>query len=154
MANAYYLSGNIIQAIEQYEKVIELDSENPEGYYGIGKIYLEHELPEEAMNYLEKAENIYQIQSSPYIVDVQYLIGMAYFMLEDYSRTIEIFEQIYPELKKHPALNFYFGLSYLNSSAKDLEKAKHYIGIAEKLGFEVPLEVKAELNQQKFRAEN
>lgn len=65
-------------AIEAYQKMIQIHPENPEGYYGISRIYILTQKNEEALDNVMKAYILYVEQKSPYNQDAQKLIGMLY----------------------------------------------------------------------------
>ncbi|HNT66355.1 MAG TPA: tetratricopeptide repeat protein [bacterium] len=144
---AYQNSGKIDEAITQFEKLIELDSNNAEGYYGLGNLHIKTNSPARAIPFLDKAIAIYENSSSSYLVDALYLKGLACFMVKDYGGAIELFEKVYPDLKNNPQLNYYYGLSFLYSDNKDIDKATQYLKMAERLGYNVTEEIKNKLKK-------
>jgi len=79
IAVAYEYKKQYDKAINAYERLAKLDKNNPEVYYGIGRIYVVYlEDYENGLQNLCKAYNIYTDQKSPYRTDAEAMISMAY----------------------------------------------------------------------------
>ena len=67
------------KAISCYERLMKTDENNPEVYYGIGRIYYEflHDYGK-SLDYMCKAYNLYIIQKSPYKADAEKIIRYIY----------------------------------------------------------------------------
>lgn len=138
---AYAFQGKPREAISIYEKLIQIAQDNPEGYYGIGNIYLKLQNPEQAIKYFEIAEKLYSDISSPQIVDTQYNLGFAYFLMNNYMKAKDYFEPIYNLYKEDAYVNCALGTYYFNKEPPDNNLAKEYLLKAQKLGFIIPPEV-------------
>lgn len=79
LAVAYTFKEDYDQAIVVYEKIIKVYPKNPEGYYGIGRVYtaFKDDL-ERGLDYMCKSYNLYIEQKSPYRVDAENLISLIY----------------------------------------------------------------------------
>jgi tetratricopeptide (TPR) repeat protein len=61
-----------------YKVVVELDKDNPEGYYGLGLVNQNMGLYDDAIkNYLISAE-LYSKNNSPFLVDAYFALGFNY----------------------------------------------------------------------------
>ena len=75
----YELKKDYDKAIEGYKKMITLMPEDPEGYYGCGRILIGYkEKLEEGLDYMCKAYNIYSEAKSPYRQDAVTQISFVY----------------------------------------------------------------------------
>lgn len=92
IAVVYMKKGATKKALESFKKVNEVDPENPEGYYGCAQVYLEQEEYEKALESGLLAEEYYKKQESGYIQDSQYLIGLAYYKLDDIANAKKYFQ--------------------------------------------------------------
>ena len=77
------LKGNSEGAIVYYEQSIELEPENPEGYYGLSRMQLILENYGEAFKNGQIAVNYYKQINSPYIVDGYYLLYLICYNNKD-----------------------------------------------------------------------
>ncbi len=79
IAIAYQYKKEYQNAIDAYMRLSELDSSDPEIFYGIGQIYaLYLNEYEKGLDYLCKAYNIYVEHSSPYRADAEKIINIVY----------------------------------------------------------------------------
>jgi tetratricopeptide (TPR) repeat protein len=79
MAVAYQYKKEYKNAIGCYERLIEIDENNPEIYYGIGQVYAIYlNDMEKGLDNMCKAYNLYIAQSSPYRTDAEKLINAIY----------------------------------------------------------------------------
>jgi tetratricopeptide (TPR) repeat protein len=82
------------KAIDSYENLAALDGNNPEVYYGIGKIYFENLMEnEKALDNMCKAYNLYIAQNSPYRTDAEKIIQRIYSKLKSEGKEA-IFDKI------------------------------------------------------------
>jgi len=65
-------------AIDSYNKLIEIYPEDPEGYYGISRIYIETKAYEKALDNAMKSFIMYKELESPYHQDAQNVIIILY----------------------------------------------------------------------------
>lgn len=62
-----------------YEKITKVYPNNPEGYFGLGRIYAGYKNNEEkGLDYYCKAYNLYVSQKSPYRTDAETMISAIY----------------------------------------------------------------------------
>ena len=135
------MQGKTTDAIAEYQLLVQIDPDNPEGYYGLGIVYLDLEQPQEAVTQLKKAEELYAEEASPLITDARYHLGVSYYMLEECKKANEYFELIYSEVHDHPVVNYLLGLCYLSPETENLELAEKYLMKAQELGVDIPAEV-------------
>jgi tetratricopeptide (TPR) repeat protein len=92
---AYAFMGDMEKAIEGYSKFIEIYPEDPEGYYGIGRIYHAQSQLELALDNMMRAFVLYNEENSPYARDAETNIRLYYQdfekndMLDDFNRIAE-----------------------------------------------------------------
>ena len=77
------LKGNSEGAIAYYKQSIELEPENPEGYYGLSRMQLNVEKYGEAFKNGQLAEKYYKQINSPYIGDCYYLLCLICYNNKD-----------------------------------------------------------------------
>ena len=65
-------------ALKAYKELIARYKNDPEGYYGAGRIYILSEDYENGLDYLCKAYNLYAESGSPYRTDAENLISSLY----------------------------------------------------------------------------
>jgi len=147
LAFAYRVQGKTSEAIEEYKVLISLDSNNPEGYYGLGSVYADLKNYQDAVLQLEKAEKIYKAQNSPALVDAQVALGLSHFYLEHFTNARDYFELAYPQRGNEAVVNYYLGLCYLAPEIEDVQLAKKYLTKAQELGAEIPPEVLQMINR-------
>ena len=85
-------SGEYYKAIDLYLRLIEIDPDNPEGYYGIGCVFYALKRNEESIEYIDKAIEKYKKYNSKYIYDAYYVQGLNYYSINDWVKTIEYLE--------------------------------------------------------------
>jgi tetratricopeptide (TPR) repeat protein len=79
IAVAYQFKKQYDKSIEAYEKLEKLDKDNPEVYYGIGRVYAVYlQDYEKGLDNLCKAYNLYDEQKSPFRTDAESLIAGIY----------------------------------------------------------------------------
>lgn len=98
IAIAYIYKKDYKNAVKSYEKLAKLDKSNPEVYYGLGNIYVQHLKDyENGLDNLCMAYNIYVVTKSPYRSDAEQLINITYQELKKQGKENVFFEI----LKKH-----------------------------------------------------
>ncbi len=138
LAAAYKIQGKYDEAMAEFERLIELAPDDPEGHYGLGTSYLELEQPAQAIEYLEKAEELYAQAGSPWIIDAQRYLGLSYFMLDNCTKAKEYLEPIYAQLEDDGGTNYVLGVCYSTSEPVDIDLAREYIDKAKELGIIIP----------------
>lgn len=141
LATSYHIQGDVDQAEATFEKLIEVAPDNPEGYFGLGSIFISLQQYGQAVPYLEKAEQLYGEVNSPWILDAQYLLCSAHFMLQDYPTAKAYAEAIYDHYDEDGPINYILGMGYLMEASPDMKTAREYILKAQELGVDVPNEV-------------
>ena len=88
IAVAYEYKKEYDKAIKAYKTLSELDSFNPEVFYGIGRVYAFFLNDyEKGLDNMCKAYNLYTKQKSPYRVDAEKLIGSIYKEMKKLNNT-------------------------------------------------------------------
>lgn len=141
LAAAYSYQGDSAGAEKEYQWLIRSDPKNPEGFYGIGNLYVQMEKPDAAIKPLKRAEELYIAASSPFLADVRYTLGSAFFQQGDYAKAKDYLLLAYPEMSNHPGINYILGLCYLDPSIGDKAQAKRYILKAREAGAKIPVKV-------------
>lgn len=141
LAVAYSVQGDITGTEKEYKWLINNDPKNPEGFYGLGNLYLQTERSAVAIGPLKRAEELYIAASSPYLADVRYTLGLAFFQQGKYAMAKDYLLLAYPEMSSHPGANYYLGLCYLDPSIVDKAQARIYIKRAMEAGVKVPAKV-------------
>jgi tetratricopeptide (TPR) repeat protein len=142
---AYRIQGKMSEATAEYELLTQIHPKNPEGYYGLGQIALDTRQLSKAIMYFKRAEELYAEESSPFITDARYNLGITYYMLGECIKAIDYLNLVYPELSDHPKTNYVLGLSYLCPESTDVELARRYLKKAQELGVEIPADVLGKL---------
>lgn|SRR5574341_326623 len=146
LAVTYQLQAKTNDAIAEYKLLLQINPDDPEGYYGLGVILRNQEQFQDAIAQLSKAEELYVAQSSPWVSDARYELGIAYFFQKDYRHARDYLEKAYSALKDKAELNYYLGLCYLSPDLKDIELARKYMNRAKELGVQIPSDVLQQLN--------
>lgn len=134
LAADFRLQNRLRESADEYKMAIEIEPQNPEGYFGLGSDYLTIGKSEEALKELQTAEKLYVERKSPYLTHARYSIGLAHYFLNDCASAKSYLEPIYPEFKKDPNINYSLGVCYLRSNER--EKGKSYLQTAKSLGME------------------
>lgn len=141
LAAAYLYQNDNAGAEKEYQWLIRNDPKNPEGYYGLGNLYVQMKKPGAAIKPLKRAEELYTAASSPFLVDVRYALGLAFFQRSDYVKAKDYLLLAYPEMSNLPEINYILGLCYLDPSIGDKAQAKRYILKAREAGANIPVKV-------------
>ena len=104
------LRTNYDKAIVYYKKLIEIEAENPEGYYGLARMQFTAGKLNEAFKNGQSAEKYYKQIKSPYIGDCYYILCIICYTNKDI-----------PLAKKYLALCKQAGIEV----DKTIEKALH-----------------------------
>ncbi len=86
MAVVESIRGNYSSAISNYQEIIRLQPDNPEGYYGLAEIQLKTGKLDDALRNASVAERIYRETNNPYIGDAYYLTCWIYVKKENYTQ--------------------------------------------------------------------
>ncbi|GEM_PF-2790926 len=100
--------------------------------------------PADAIPLLKVAEDIYSSSDAypvEYLRDTQYMLATAYFLKGEYELCRDYAEPLYPILETDDWINYMLGVSYLDETIYDLEKARFYLLRAQELGMELSPEI-------------
>lgn len=147
LAAAYVVLGDYDKAIAEFKWLTQNDPKNPEGYYGLGNVYLTSGNTQAAIGPLMRAEELYKADSSPLLADAQYNLGVAFYMLEDYRKSRDYLQLVYPGRENNPTINYLLGACYLDPSIRDMAKGRQYLLKARELGMKLPDDVIRELEK-------
>ena len=129
------------KACEIFMRLVEIDPENPEGYYGIAMSAEALDHNNSAMKYLEKAMELYLNKNKRIKPEISLLLGILLAKRKKYDQAIETLEKNYKEFEKQDRINFYLGMSYYYYDGTNEEylkdkqkKARKYLEKAKNLG--------------------
>ena len=140
---ALRLQGDLDGAETEYLALVEIDPTNPEGHYGLGIDDLDWGKPMDAIPHLTRAKELYQASSSPWESDADFQLGVAYAMSEDCATALTYSESLYSANPENPDLHWYMGVCYVMPGTEDLELAKKHLLEAQRLGVEIPEDLKS-----------
>ncbi len=139
LAEVYEKNNQIEEALNEYNKAIDLDDAKPEGFVGLGRIALNSGDYELAISYFRIAESLY-LTGNESIFYTLYLLGYSYYKIEKFDKALSYFLRAYGNYAEDMYLNYYLGVCYLYN--QNFKLALTYINQAEELGLELPQEVK------------
>ena len=90
---AYELNNDIDGAISAYEKFAEVYEDNPEAPYGLGRMYIQREEYDKALENMFKAYLLYDEMNSPYKIDAQKNIQIIFDALKKQDK-LDLFYDI------------------------------------------------------------
>lgn len=96
IAVAYQLDNDLDSAIKAYNNYRNIYKDDPEGYYGLGRIYYFQKDFEPALVNMIKAYKLYTEMKSPYNIDAQKHIGFIYQEMKQIDK-LEEFKRITKE---------------------------------------------------------
>ena len=138
LAVAYMVQKDSVKATAEYRWLTRNDPENPEGYYGLGNLFVNTGKAEEAIAPLQRAVELYRAQSSPLLADAQYELGVAYYRTKQFPKALDTLRQLAAARADDPYVNYLIGLCYLEPSMSNRNKAREYLLKARTLGLDVP----------------
>ncbi len=136
LAVAYLHQGNKDAAISEYRILLNMSPRDPEGYYGLGTVYLSFKEFGAASEQFRKAEQLYLELNSPLVSDAQFLLGVTYYQMKDYEKSIDYLERVYNKKQNDSRVSYYLGLSYLDKG--NIDRAAKYLKKAQELGAKIP----------------
>jgi len=74
-------------ALIEYFSLIEIDSQDPEGYYGASQIYLNLNELDESLKFANHALRLYELGDYDFIEDCHFLIGLIHYFKNDYTNS-------------------------------------------------------------------
>nr|WP_321234025.1 tetratricopeptide repeat protein [uncultured Psychroserpens sp.] len=98
IAVAYSLKNDLANALKAYENYKSIYDDDPEGYYGMGRILYFQKNYEPALENMIKAYYFYLDMDSPYNIDAQKHIGFIYTEMKELGQ-LEAFNRIAKENK-------------------------------------------------------
>ena len=99
-AVAYTFLGNFDKAQENYNTLIHYYPENPEGYFGIARVYILKKDYENALDYAFSSHMMYISLQSEYVKDSQEILSLIYEKLREQGK-----ESIFLEKAKEYGIN-------------------------------------------------
>jgi tetratricopeptide (TPR) repeat protein len=83
LAAVYGLKKDYTNAAGEFEEIIKLEPDNPEGYFGLADTYMMQSKFDEALTNAKKALQLYESVKSPLVGDAQYVMGLIYYYQGD-----------------------------------------------------------------------
>jgi len=105
--NEYYDKQNYKQALDCFQKAIELDPSFAEVYINIGNIYFLQNNDDKAIEYLKKG-----IELNPNDANVNYIMGLAYCDKQDYDTGITYLQKAIKLNPIHADSHFFLGMAH------------------------------------------
>ncbi len=103
LAVVYTIQKDYAGAINQYQRLINLDMSNPEGYYGAAIILIEVEDYPQAMRFCEMAINIYETIEDDHLPDGYFMKGLIFLAQDDKKNARKWIEKAEKMGRKIPA---------------------------------------------------
>jgi tetratricopeptide (TPR) repeat protein len=104
LAIVYRLRGIPGREREVYQRMIEIDPENPEGYYGLGGVLHVMGRYDDSIRSMNTAISMFTRQNSPYLNHAYATQGFNYLMLKNRQKAIEYLEQARKGLPDDPRI--------------------------------------------------
>jgi tetratricopeptide (TPR) repeat protein len=145
ISHLFLQSNELKRAYNGFNSAIEIDSLNPEGYYGLACVLVGSKNFTEANYYLEKAKKIYNDKNYKLGNEVTYLSGIIDCGTNQYDKSIVSLESVYELYKDQQSINYYLGLAYILKEQPDKDKARKYLKKAKKKGAIISDEINAKL---------
>lgn len=139
LAEVYEKVDQIQEALDEYNRAIDLNDTKPEGFVGLGRMAINSGDYELAASYLRIAEALY-FSGDESIFYTLYLLGYSYYKTEKFDKALSYFLRAHPSYQDDMYLNYYLGICYLYEQNTNL--ASVYLTRAEGLGLTVPQEIK------------
>jgi tetratricopeptide (TPR) repeat protein len=83
LAIVYLSTSRLEKALAEYDLLIELDSKNPEGYFGKANTYIHLGNGKEVVAYAQEARERYRLNNDEYERDAVYLMGVGYYLQDN-----------------------------------------------------------------------
>jgi tetratricopeptide (TPR) repeat protein len=93
LAIVYRMQNRLNDAFEQYKKIIQIDPDDPEGYYGMGELYYIDGDYDNSMIFIDKTIELYINLNSPYVYDAFFYKGMIYYRINNYEEALKYLEE-------------------------------------------------------------
>jgi tetratricopeptide (TPR) repeat protein len=117
LASSYESIRNYDMALKSYEKVIELDSNRHDAYYGLGMLLINMRQFENAMPHLEKA-----VALNPDYTGAYFYIGSAHQDLRNFDKAAQAYEK-FLESRPENAWETYYRLGICQNELQQFESA-------------------------------
>ncbi len=117
LASAYNTMRNFEMAISSYNKVIELDNDRHDAYYGLGMTYIKMRRYNDALPLLEKA-----VELNPGYMDAYFYIGNAHQDLKNFDKAADAYEK-FLESQPENAWETYYKLGVCRTELEQFDKA-------------------------------
>ncbi len=133
--------GRLNEADSVYAAMIDMYADDPEGFFGKGKLLYLQERPAEALPYLNRAESLYVEQQSDWLPDAYLFIALCYSELKEFSRSKSYFERCAADFKSSGFVNYQRALVYLLQEPQDADSAVIFLRMAAELKYPLPEEL-------------
>ncbi len=143
LGEAYEKDNQLREALDEYNKAVDLDDSKPDGFIGLGRVAINSGNYQLAVSYLRIAESLHSNKEQG-IFYTLYLLGYSYYKAEKFDNALSYFIRAYSNYQDNKYLNYYLGICYLYN--QNISLAKTYLSHAEKLGLTIPAEIKTLLD--------
>ena len=148
LAAVYQKQGLQDSAIAQYHRLISIYPEYPGAYHGLAAIYLNEKDYDNGIKAAEAALKLYLNAGRPLLAaDARMLAGQGYMHLENYKKAIRYFKASKKHFVAKSYFHYYIGYSYMKMGK--LAEAQEYLDRSEKMGQQLPTQVKERLDMMK-----
>lgn len=144
LAEAYEKNNQLEEALDTYNKAIDIDDAKPEGFIGLGRVAINSGNYDLAISYLRIAESLYLTEDQG-IFYTLYLLGYSHYKAENYDKAQSYFLRAYGNYQDNMYLNYYLGVCYLYN--QNIRLASAHLEHAAELGLAIPPEIKDLVNQ-------
>jgi tetratricopeptide (TPR) repeat protein len=104
LGEVYALKGDDAQARATFQRIIDLDPRNPQGYFQMARLALKNKKPDEALNYANKA-----LQATPDFLPALQLVVGLYQQQKQPDKAVAAVRQALGRSPKNPQLNQMLG---------------------------------------------
>ncbi|MEP4293548.1 MAG: tetratricopeptide repeat protein [Rhizobiaceae bacterium] len=116
----YGLQGQHERAYEYFEKAIALDPELPEVFTYYGSICIYGGRPQEALKLSQRALELHSFAPPSW----DFHVGQAHFLLRDYDKALQKFEQARARIPKFTSLRLHMAVAYWEAGQPDAARAE------------------------------
>ena len=142
LGHSLLILGYYDKSVAIYSRLVEINPNDPEGYYGISMAKEALGEDDTALTNLNKSIDLYKEKRMRIGPEVTYLLGILYAKTEKYNLSIKELKGVYGKFGNQPEINYYLGISYYYDKSnvkiqKRNDNAKKYLIIAKDLGVEI-----------------
>ncbi len=121
---AFYWARRYDEAIEQFQKTLELDRNHPRAYYGLGRTYLEKGMGQEALLALERGNSLFFAGQRP-----DGILGYVYGALTQRAKALRVADQL-KILQRQGDPDATFDLARVYAGLGDKDRALEFLRMA------------------------